>query len=33
MDPESKFSYTFNAKVDVPSVGKQYDSYLVDFTN
>lgn len=33
LDVENKFSYTFNAKIDVPSVGRQYDSYLIDFTN
>ena len=33
MDEENKFSYTFNAKIDVPSVGRVYDSYLVDFSN
>lgn len=32
-DPESKFTYSFNAKVNVPSINREYDSYLVDFTN
>lgn len=32
-DEENKYTYTFNAKVDVPSIGKSYNSYLIDFAN
>lgn len=32
-DEENKYTYTFNAKVEVPSIGKSYNSYLIDFAN
>lgn len=33
MDTENKFSYNFNQKVHVPSINREFDSYLVDFTS
>ena len=33
MDSENKFTYTFNQKVTVAAIDREYDSYLINYSS